>query len=686
MNIEMAPLEIVGLKADLKAIVHTLRQLGSVQIDPIDKSTSTTARKLTLDRKTLQTQEEVSFLLARVDGLLGTLGEGKPHIGPPVIEDHVADARESVEFLTPKVQSLVDRREKLQSELASLPRYEATLRKLLPMVPRPAREPGSPQDEDYPTFNSQRVHNTSLIPALSTRLARLYSRFLKSDKQDTDFSLEYSYKPGIVSIGILASRVHAEVLDSIGKQIVELTSGQADIIASDIDSSTRAMLIIFPQEFFAQVETLLGREDVARLRLPVELGEGPPDVVLQALRHRMARIPDEIQGVESELLELSSQWCDRLATIRDVLRDESDANNILNSFGETDSTFVITGWAPTKDLDQLTKALKETIGEEFMLRTLPLTAELKKKAPVALHNPPPAQPFESLVNLLSLPRYGHIDPTRLMAFFLPIFFGMILGDIGYGALLLGLSLLLLRKFKTRVIHDLLFVLAFGSGWAIVFGFLYGELFGTLGENLGMHALWIDRASAEDVAAFLGMSLAVGAVHITLGLVLGVREAIRARNRSHLLERSGMLLGLIGLFLLVGILARVLPENFMTPAIAGLIVGIVLLGSSLGWLGIIMGPIEFISLIGNILSYLRIAAIGLASVYLAKVANDMAGMAGNLIVGVIIAVLIHSLNLALGAFSPTIHSLRLHYVEFFRKFYEGGGRPYEPYRSRFRPTS
>jgi V/A-type H+-transporting ATPase subunit I len=96
----------------------------------------------------------------------------------------------------------------------------------------------------------------------------------------------------------------------------------------------------------------------------------------------------------------------------------------------------------------------------------------------------------------------------------------------------------------------------------------------------------------------------------------------------------------------------------------------------------MGPIEFISLIGNVLSYLRIAAIGLASVYLAKVANDVAGMLGSLIVGVILAVLIHALNLVLGAFSPTIHSLRLHYVEFFRKFYEGGGRQFKPFKSQF----
>jgi V/A-type H+-transporting ATPase subunit I len=214
----------------------------------------------------------------------------------------------------------------------------------------------------------------------------------------------------------------------------------------------------------------------------------------------------------------------------------------------------------------------------------------------------------------------------------------------------------------------------------VFGLLYGELFGTLGEHFGMQPLWFDRASAEHVSALLIMSLAVGAAHITLGLILGVREAIKDKSRSHLLERGGMLLGLISLFFIVGILTNFLPKGFMTPAISGLIIGIVLLGASLGWLGILMAPIEFIGLIGNVLSYLRIAAIGLASVYLAKVANDMAGMAGSIIVGLILAVLIHTLNLALGAFSPTIHSLRLHYVEFFRKFYEGGGRPYQPFKS------
>jgi V/A-type H+/Na+-transporting ATPase subunit I len=341
---------------------------------------------------------------------------------------------------------------------------------------------------------------------------------------------------------------------------------------------------------------------------------------------------------------------------------------------------VLVGWLPAKDLQKSVAALKEAVDERVFVRQLPLSADLKKRAPVCLQNPGLARPFESLIKLLALPRYGHIDPTMLMALFLPIFFGMILGDVGYGLLLLALSLGLMRKIKSGVARDILTVLAMGASWAILFGFLFGEAFGTLGEHYGMHALWFDRASAEHVSGLLIMTLVVGAMHITLGLVLGVWEAWKDKSRGHLLERGGMLIGLMGLFMIVGVLVNYLPQGFMTPAIAGLITGIVLMGASLGWLGVLMGPIEFVGLIGNVLSYLRIAAIGLASVYLAKVANDIAGMVGNVIVGAILAVLIHSLNLVLGAFSPTIHSLRLHYVEFFRKFYEGGGRQYQPFKS------
>jgi len=441
------------------------------------------------------------------------------------------------------------------------------------------------------------------------------------------------------------------------------------------------MLLVFPREFASEVETLLGREDISRLRLPEAFADQPPDVAVAALSKRLAAIPHELTAIKADLSSLAETWAPRLERWRACLRDRLEEFAILSHLGETDQTFVLAGWTPEREVARVREALASQVGNTVVMQVLPFTHADEKRAPVALVNPALARPFESLVRLLALPRYEGIDPTMLMAFFLPIFFGMILGDVGYGALLLLSCLYLLRRFrKPGVVRDIVQVLMMGSAWSVAFGFLYGEAFGTLGEHIGLHPLWLDRTSPEHVTGLLLFTVAVGAGHVTLGLILGVWEALRERSRNHLLERGGMLVGLIGLFLIVTVLVEWLPQGFMTPGIAALVVGIVLLGASLGWLGLLMGPIEFIGVVGNILSYLRIAAIGLASVYLARVANDMVGSIGNVVVGIIIAVLIHALNLVLGTFSPTIHSLRLHYVEFFRKFYEGGGRPFEPFRS------
>lgn len=628
MNREMIPIQIVGLKSGLQSCVRTLRALGCVHIEELADLPDISARPLVLDQETARAQEELSLLLARIGGLLDALSGPAPKTLPALSADYVDEARAGVDELMPKLKALTSQKEKLEAELESLPRFEATLRKLLPILPASVREPDNR------------------------------------------------------SVGILVSREHMDILDLVSKRVLELTQGQADAVATDVDSSTRAMLIVFNERFAREIESLLGREDISRLRLPAELGEGSPDVVLAALYRRMKAIPDEIAEINREIAGLSEEWTGKLTVWRAALQDEIEASSILPKFGETDTTFVLAGWVPANQFETVKAALHEMSGgNSIFIQTLPMTPALKKRAPVILQNPAIARPFESLVNMLALPRYGHVDPSRLMAFFLPIFFGMILGDVGYGTLSLLISLGLLRRFKEGVTRDILLVLAMGSAWAILFGFLFGEMFGTLGEHFGMHALWFDRASPENVMSLLLMTVGIGAVHITLGLVIGVWEAVKDKSRSHLLERGGMLLGLIGLFFIVGILADSLPQGFMSVSIAFVIVGVVMLGASLGSLGIVMGPIEFLTLIGNVLSYLRIAAIGLASVFLAKVANEMAGMVGNVVVGAILAILIHALNLVLGMFSPTIHSLRLHYVEFFRKFYEGGGRRYEPFKSR-----
>jgi V/A-type H+-transporting ATPase subunit I len=626
MTLAMACLEIIGLKADLQPVTDTLRVLGCVHIDKLSETPELSARPLSLDADTLRTQENLNTLLAQIDGLLEALGEpqAEKKQEQPDSEDDLNTIMANVALLAPEIQSLTARRDRLKADLDALPRYEATLRRLLPIVPPSASDP----------------HNTM--------------------------------------VALLVSRVHVGLLDAVEKEVIALTGGRVETADTDVDPLTHAMVLVFPSEFNRPVEELLGREDISRLRLPAELGQGLLDSTLNALHERLAAIPEENAQVDRALGELADQWKPRLRAWRAALREKLATYAAYSRFGETDMTFVLAGWVPTVDVARVKTALSEVTRDRVIVQELPVTHDLMKRAPVALNNPPVAQPFESLVALLALPRYGGVDPTRLMALFLPIFFGMMLGDVGYGVLLLLISLGLARKFRTGIVHSISIVLAMGSVWAILFGFLYGEVFGTLGEEFGLHAIWLDRTSPEHVTALLLTTIAIGAAHITLGLVLGVWEAVRERSRNLLLERSGMLLGLIGLFLLVGALVNILPHGAMTPAIAGVIVGIVLLGAPMGWLGILVGPIEFIGLLGNVLSYLRIAAIGLASVYLAKVANDMAGMIGNVVVGVILAVLIHALNLVMGTFSPTIHSLRLHYVEFFRKFYEGGGKAYEPF--------
>ncbi len=635
MKLQMSRIQIVGLKSNLIPTVRALHNMNCIQVQNVSEIDDISARPLNLDREMVKQREQFTYLVTKIDGLLATLNDlisesdqaNQYHLSQQSsVDDCVSEAQVGVDILSSEIQKLISKREKLESEQLSLPRYEATLRKLLPIVPPSAHAPEN-------TF-----------------------------------------------VGVLVNRSHSWVLNAIVEDVLIFTGGRAETITEDIDFKTRAMLIVTPREYSAKVSALLGREDITRLRLPEDIADQPPDTAVLALNQRMAKIPAELAEIKIQLTQLASDWLPRLNLWRHCLRIRLEEIDILANFGETDQTFVVAGWIPQKEIENVPEILAEQVGDGVFVQPIPLSKGDRKTAPVALVNPVPARPFQSLVTLFSLPKYEGIDPTLLMAIFLPMFFGMILGDIGYGVSLLILCLIGLRRFsKPGTQRDIVKVLTLGSIWSIVFGILYGELFGTLGEEFGMHPILFDRASAEEVTSLLLLSIAVGVVHITLGLILGIFEAIRENSRHELLERGGMLIGLIGLFLIASVMANRLPDTFMNPGVAVLLIGIVVLSSSLGWLGILLGPIEFIGLIGNILSYLRIAAVGLASVYLARLANEVVGMMGSIIVGIIIGVLIHALNLVLGAFSPTIHSLRLHYVEFFRKFYFGGGKPFQPFK-------
>ena len=326
-------------------------------------------------------------------------------------------------------------------------------------------------------------------------------------------------------------------------------------------------------------------------------------------------------------------------------------------------------------------ALEKEFSKEISVRLVRIPKELRKKIPVKTINPKVVEPFEHFVKMRATPSYTDIDPSTLVAIFMPVFFGMMAGDVGYGIIMMIIALVLGKKAKKGLLADIMSFLRLGAIWTIVFGVIYGEYFGTLGEELGIKPLWISRSEATSIFPLLGLAIAVGVLHLMFGLMIGIWNAYNNNDREHLMERSGMFTGLVGLFFLIGSLSGFLPGAFTVIGWIVIALGLIAVAISMGKTGVFLGPIEFVSLIGNILSYLRIAALGLASVFLAKVANDVGRMIPSVFVGILFTVIIHALNIVMGILSPTIQSLRLQYVEFFGRFYEGGQSPFEPFAQR-----
>jgi V/A-type H+-transporting ATPase subunit I len=208
--------------------------------------------------------------------------------------------------------------------------------------------------------------------------------------------------------------------------------------------------------------------------------------------------------------------------------------------------------------------------------------------------------------------------------------------------------------------------------AVLFGVLFGEALGELGAHIGLHPIILDRRRA--LMTFLGVALGIGGIHQVTGMLLGIASAAR---RGHLREasaRSAKLLLILSGAAAALSAAGALPRAALVPAAGA--AGTFLLAAMLA-----EGPLAALDLVlalGNVLSYARLMALGLASVMLAEVANLLAESLEPAAVGLALGVLLHAVNFTVGLISPTIAALRLHYVEFFEKFYDEGGAPYRPF--------
>ena len=410
-------------------------------------------------------------------------------------------------------------------------------------------------------------------------------------------------------------------------------------------------------------------------RLPDFCGEIRPEESLPFLGKKTEEFSARIETITSDISRTSVEWGPRLASLF-LFIDERTEQAAVEARLETGRDFFsLQGWMPEDALGPAAAHLKEKFEDDVLLQWRSPGEDEWSSVPTALMNSPLSAPFELFLKLLRPPSYSGFDPTTAVALFFPFFSGCMIGDMGYGLIILLLSIRL-KKGQSPLIRDIGAILFSMSLWSLVWGAVWGEFFGDVGHRLfHLEPLWVERSvSVMPVVVF---TIALGAAHVFFGLLIGVYQGVKNRHRHQWMEKAGNLAVLLSLVGALVVMKQELPGSFFTLPVSLLVVGLVLLigGGGIG------GIIETLGSIGNIISYVRIAAIGLSSAILALVASKFMDVFGLSLFGIFLALMIHLLNFVLAIGGSGLHSARLHYVEFFGKFYSGNGKEYKPFQRR-----
>lgn len=436
-------------------------------------------------------------------------------------------------------------------------------------------------------------------------------------------------------------------------------------------SANRIVLAARVDKAYAEtVRQYIEAKDLRPLTLPTHIPPTTPLPEAIALLQRDLREGlERLRQVEDELRALARERGPRVLALQAVLENKLAQIEAIARFGYTHYAVLITGWIPQDEYARF----EQTLLREFpgMVIREDRTPAPPEEIPVALKNNSWARPYELFVSLMGVPKYGTVDPVPFVSFFFPLFFGIIVGDIGYGAVLLGLAYWLKRKFAHSEIAQQATQIATHCAISTTFfGIIFAEFFGFVLK-------YPHFKRGEQTDTFLLFCVALGATQIMLGFVLGMINALRERHSKHALAKAGAITALLSLGLVVGVLAGQLPETLRVPSFALLAAAIVVLVMSEGFMGIL----ELAGYVSNIISYARLMGFGLVGLKIAELINEAGQGLHNIFLAILIGIVAHSANLGLALFESTVQSARLHYVEFFQKFVEMGGRKYEPFREK-----